>query len=230
MKQEVSEKVKKEVVNILRTHTYLTESSIEKLWKLISEPAQSLQPNIVGEGEKKMIKRGQEHWKSMPTLKEEGGEIKSSVLKELIDLIVSDVWNKASEYFKANLPIQPLQNGKSIEECKDEVSKELGYKNYYDFKERVINGALMPDEVDEFIDKVSQLYASQHPLQNGRGYTKEQMKQMAIQISDWKDGYTGKSDNRDLHTVVNDFLSSLTPAQTENEAVEFAEWIVFGFY
>jgi hypothetical protein len=50
--------------------------------------------------EKEMILKGQKHWKSMPVLsKYKRGRIETSVLKELIDLIVDDVWNNAKEYY-----------------------------------------------------------------------------------------------------------------------------------
>lgn len=45
------------------------------------------------------IKSGQEHWKGMEVLKREGGYVNSETIKGLIDNIVSDVWQKAKEYY-----------------------------------------------------------------------------------------------------------------------------------
>jgi len=51
------------------------------------------------------IIKGQQHWKNMPILETKGGRIDSETLKELIDLIVSDVWNNAKHYYINNKPI-----------------------------------------------------------------------------------------------------------------------------
>lgn len=182
---------------------------------------QALQSQV-GEGEKMFVKRKiSEHGnpKEEKWYDTDEGKLFYSRESEMFHFkgsVFGEVKMPSWYYQEITLPIQPLQKGKSIEDIRillvDAFSEGSGISD--------LSSIEWCDKRDKWIQEKLNSF-SQPPLQNGMVYTEEQMKQMAIQISDWKDGYTGKSDNRDLHTVVNDFLSSLTHASTENEAVDW---------
>ena len=45
-----------------------------------------------------------------------------------------------------------------INKEKDDAAKEIQYKDFSDFLERAVNGALLPQEIEQFINKYAQLY------------------------------------------------------------------------
>jgi hypothetical protein len=78
----------------------------------------------------------------------------------------------------------------------------------------------LTDECNQWYKKaeeqVSEISDLKSQLQAQTGYSLEDMKLMAIEVADWKDGYVGKSDKRDLNKVVSDFIQSLKLLQAKD--------------
>ena len=56
-------------------------------------------------------------------------------------------------------------------------------------------------------------------LQSNGGFSLGDMKAMAIEVADWKDGYVGKSDGRNLHHIIDAFIQSLTKNQPKGDII-----------
>jgi hypothetical protein len=99
-----------------------------------------LLPEIVVEDEKSFIEKGKKHW-DLPVLEKfEGGKIKSSTLKELIDAVIENTWEQCKR-FLSNRAIEDDVETLAEKHISKEVSNESTDYNFRDiYKAFFIDG------------------------------------------------------------------------------------------
>jgi len=104
-----------------------------------------LLPDMVVEDEKSFIEKGKKHW-NLEILKEvEGGYVKSSTIKYLIDKVIENTWEQCKRYFNKMVVEEDVEKKTNRKVCKC----KRAYENPLSEICSLCWNELYPDEKDE---------------------------------------------------------------------------------